>query len=570
MDSKRETIILVDDNVTNLTIGMNSLGNDYNVFTAPSGEKLFTVLKRVTPDLILLDIEMPEMDGYEVIQILKSSDSTSSIPVIFLTSKIDPASEIKGIDLGAVDYITKPFSQELLFKRVELHLLIERQKRELLSYSRGLESEVNQKARAVVELQNAILMTVAELVEYRDSVTGGHIERTRRYLGLLIKLALDNGIYTDELEQWDIDLVVMSSQLHDVGKVSIKDDILLKPGKLTDEEFVEIRKHAIIGAEIIRRIEGSTSESAFLKHAEVLAESHHEKWDGTGYPFGIKSESIPLEGRLMAIVDVYDALTNDRPYKKAYTHDEAVSIIRDGSGRHFDPLLCEVFLTNHSIFKINDHNASDGAVSYDELRSTIKMVTNIIDIRSVSEKGRTDSIHNYLKIFIDALRNNEIYGAEVSSWDIELFLLSAQLHDIGQMGVNDKILSKSGALTEDEYEAIKSHTEYGMSVMSQIKDCVTNGSMLHYAEVIACSHHEKWDGTGYPNQLKGKVIPLQGRIMAIADVYEALVNDRPHRSRKTHREAVEIIKDLSGTHFDPALVTVFIEHEHEFEEVDAK
>ena len=570
MGSKRETIIIVDDIATNLTIGMNSLDSVYDVFTVPSGKKLFAVLEKVTPDLILLDIRMPEMDGYEVIQILKASDKTFNIPVIFLTSKIDPISEVKGLDLGAVDYITKPFSRELLLKRVNLHILIERQKRELLSYSRGLESEISHKTKAIVELQNAILMTVAELVECRDSATGGHIERTQKYLSLLITLAIDNGIYVDELNQWDIGLVVMSSQLHDVGKVAIKDDVLLKPGKLTDEEFTEIKKHTTIGADIIRRIESSTSESAFLKHAEIFAESHHEKWDGSGYPYGMKGENIPLEGRLMAIVDVYDALTNDRPYKKAYTHEKAVSIIRNGNGSHFDPLLCDVFLTTNSRFASTNHSITNDVVNRNELHSLTKMVANIMDIRSVSEKGRADTMQHCLKVFITALLEHEHYGAEVSSWDMDLLLLSAQLHDIGQMGVNDKILSKSGALTDAEYDSIKMHTEYGMSIVRQIKDSVTNGSMLYHAEVIAGSHHEKWDGTGYPNKLKGRAIPLQGRIMAIVDVYEALVNDRPHRSRKTHEEAVEIIKSLSGTHFDPALVKVFTQHEHAFEKVEAK
>ena len=570
MDSRRETIIIVDDVITNLTVGVNSLDTVYDVFTAPSGPKLFAVLEKVTPDLILLDIEMPEMDGYEVIQILKSSDNTSNIPVIFLTSKIDPVSEVKGLDLGAVDYITKPFSRELLLKRVGLHLLLEQQKRELLSYSRGLESEVSKKTKAVVELQNAILKTVAELVECRDSVTGGHIERTQRYLGLLINLAFNNGIYTDVLKQWNIGLVVTSSQLHDVGKVSIKDDILLKQDKLTNEEFAEIKKHAEIGAAIIRRIENNTSENAFLKHAEFFAESHHEKWDGTGYPYGIKGEDIPLEGRLMAIVDVYDALTNNRPYKKAYPHEEAVNIIRDGMGTHFDPLLCGVFLKNHFSFQIVNLNTPNDVANYDELRSMVKMVANIMDFRSVSKNGRTDTIQHCLKVFIAALLENDLYGAEVSSWDIELLLLSAQLHDIGQMGVNDKILSKSESLTEEEYEAIKLHTEYGMNVMCQIKSSMTNSSMLHHAEVIAGSHHEKWDGTGYPNKLKGKVIPLQGRIMSIVDVYEALVNDRPHRDRKTHHEAIEIIKNLSGTHFDPELIKVFVACEHELERVEAQ
>ena len=567
MNNKREMIIIVDDVVTNLTIGTNSLNDIYDVFTAPSGKKLFSILEKVTPDLILLDIEMPEMDGYEVIQILKASDKTSSIPVIFLTAVIDPVSEVKGLDLGAVDYITKPFSRELLLKRVGLHLLLERQKQELLGYSHGLEIEVKKKTNVVLELQNAILMTVAELVECRDSVTGGHIERTRRYLSLLINLAIDNGRYFDELKQWDIGLVVMSSQLHDVGKVSIKDDILLKPDRLTDDEFAEIKKHAKIGADIIRRIEGNTSENAFLKHAEVFAESHHEKWDGSGYPYGIKGEKIPLEGRLMAIVDVYDALTNDRPYKKAYIHEEAVKIIEDGMGSHFDPLLCGVFLKNNTIFKTSDFDVSISADNYIELHSAIKMVANIMDIRSVSENGRSKAIQRCLKIFMAALRNNELYGTEVSSWDMELLLLSAQIHDVGQMRVNDSILSKSDTLTEDEYDAIKAHTEYGIAVVRQIKDNLANGSMLYHAEVIAGSHHEKWDGTGYPNKLKGTTIPLQGRIMAIVDVYEALVNDRPHRSRMTHKEAIKTIEGLSGTHFDPELVEVFIECEGEFEGV---
>ena len=570
MNNNRETIILVDDNVTNLTVGMNSLDDIYDVFTAPSGPKLFSILEKVLPDLILLDIAMPEMDGYEVIQILKSAGKTANIPVIFLTSKIDPANEVKGLDLGAVDYITKPFSPQLLLKRVGLHLLIERQRKELLSYSRGLEHEVSKKTQAVIELQNAILMTVAELVECRDSVTGGHIERTRKYLSLLINLAVENDIYTKELKSWDLGLVVMSSQLHDVGKVAIKDDILLKPGKLTDEEFDEIKKHAEVGAEIIRRIEDSTSENTFLKHAEVFAESHHEKWDGSGYPYGVKGENIPLEGRLMAIVDVYDALTNDRPYKKAFPHDETVSIIRDGHGKHFDPLLCDIFLTNNEIFQTANSGTQDGSINYDELRASIKMVANIMDVRSVSISGQTESIQQYLQIFIDALLKNEDYSAEVSSWDRELLLLSAHLHDIGQMGVNDKILRKTDALTPEEYDAIKTHTEYGMDVIRKIKENVSNGSMLYHAELIAISHHEKWNGTGYPNKLKGIAIPLQGRVMSIVDVYEALVNDRPYRGRKTHQEAKKIITDLSGIHFDPVLVNVFLEHEQEFEKVNSK
>jgi len=351
MSCNREVIIIVDDDTTNLVVGRSTLSEKYDVFTAPSGDKLFRFLEKVSPDLILLDIEMPEMNGYEVISELKKSPKTSEIPVIFLTGKIDPESEVRGLDLGAVDYITKPFSRELLIKRIDLHIVFERQKQKLQEYNLSLEQEVDRKTKTVIELQNAILKTVAELVECRDNVTGGHIDRTQHYLRLLIGLLVEHGAYADEIATWDVDLLVMSSQLHDVGKISIKDDILMKPGKLTDEEFEEMKKHTLYGVDIILRIESSTTEKAFLHYAEILAGYHHERWDGKGYPYGIKGDEIPLPGRLMTIIDVYDALTNDRPYKKAFSHEQAVEIIREGFGTQFDPIICEVFLANEKVFE---------------------------------------------------------------------------------------------------------------------------------------------------------------------------------------------------------------------------
>ena len=350
MDKNREVIIMVDDDITNLNVARNNLAEKYTIFTAPTGEKLFMILSRVTPALILLDIEMPVMDGYQVIEKLKADEKTAQIPVIFLTAKIDPESEVEGLSLGAVDYITKPFSRELLIKRIELHLLYEKQKRKLQKHNLTLENEVDKKTREVLELQNAILKTVAELVECRDNITGSHIERTQDYLRLLVDFLLEHDIYTDELSSWDIDLFVMSSQLHDVGKISIKDDILLKPGKLTEAEFEEMKKHTVNGAEIIRRIEESTTENDFLRHAEILALSHHEKWNGKGYPYGLSGITIPLQGRLMAIADVYDAQTDERPYKKKFSHEDSVEIIRADKGEHFDPLITDVFLTHEKEF----------------------------------------------------------------------------------------------------------------------------------------------------------------------------------------------------------------------------
>jgi len=349
--TERKTIFLVDDNVTNLTLGKNALAERYNVFTLNSGVRLLKMLEKNQPDIILLDVEMPEMDGYEVIKILKGKKETEHIPVIFLTAKTDGTSELRGLSLGAIDYITKPFTPPLLVKRIEVHLLVESQKRELVDYNRNLQKMVEDKTKMVVELKNAILKTMAELVECRDDITGGHIERTQRYLGVLIEAMQRYNVYTDEIAPWDIGLVLQSAQLHDVGKISIRDSILQKPGKLTDEEFEEIKAHTTFGEKIIDKIRESTPEHAFLEQAKILVSAHHEKWDGSGYPKGLKGRDIPLLGRLMAIVDVYDALVSERPYKKKLSHEEAVEIISNGRGSHFDPELVDLFVKVADEFK---------------------------------------------------------------------------------------------------------------------------------------------------------------------------------------------------------------------------
>jgi len=567
MANRRETIVIVDDDRTNLTAARNTLASKYDVATVPSGEKLFMLLKKVTPSLILLDVEMPGMDGYEVMKELKSKEKTAHIPVIFLTSKIDPESEIKGLGLGAVDYITKPFSRELLMKRIDLHIIFEKQRKELLKYNLTLESEVDKKTKTVVELQNAILKTVAELVECRDNVTGGHIERTQHYLRLLVDYMIDHGVYAEELLSWDIELFIMSSQLHDVGKISIKDEILMKPGKLNEDEFDTMKMHTVYGVEIIRRIEESATEKEFLLFAEIMAGSHHEKWNGKGYPYGLKGNDIPLQGRLMAIADVYDALTDERPYKKAFTHEKSIGIIKEERGEHFDPQIADVFLMYEKEFErnITQHNIS--AVNVDGLRPTIMAVANIVGARGGKKHGQVVRMRHYLEILFDALQKHESYKDQVSSWDKDLFLMSAQLHDVGKIAVTDQVLNKSDKLSDDELDVVKTHTAFGVSVIHQMMDNVDNGSLLYHAEALAGSHHEKWDGTGYPQGLKGDDIPLEGRIMAIVDVYDALTSDRPHRKRKSHKEAIETILNGSGSHFSPELVDVFLEYEKEFERI---
>lgn len=347
----KKKIILVDDSKSNLVVGKNVLSEKYEVFSVASGERLFKLLEKVTPDLILLDVEMPEMSGFEVMDRLKTLKEFVDIPVIFLTGMSDHASELDGLSRGAVDYITKPFSPPLLLKRIELHLLLQDQKIELKDFNENLQDMVEQKTQTVTELQNAVIQGVAEIVEFRDDVTGDHIEHTRNYLEILLDAIKERGLYADELLEWESDFFLSSSQLHDVGKITVSDTVLLKPGSLTDDEFEVIKKHTTRGMNIIQHIAKKTSEIEFLRTAEVFAETHHERWDGKGYPRGTKGKDTPLPGRMLAIVDVYDALVSDRPYKKAFSHEKAVQIIASGKGTQFDPELVDVFLEIEGQFK---------------------------------------------------------------------------------------------------------------------------------------------------------------------------------------------------------------------------
>jgi putative two-component system response regulator len=312
MEGTRSKIILVDDNMANLTQGRNLLKTFYEVYPAPSAAKLFEILENVIPGLILLDIDMPETNGYDVIKKLKADSRFADIPVIFLTAKSDETSELEGFDLGAADYVSKPFSAPRLLKRIANQLLIVRQKNDLKDYADNLAIKVREKTREVFNLQNAVLETVADLVEFRDSLTGGHVARTQLYVKALFEELLRQGIYKEEVSHWDMDFFVPSAQLHDVGKIAISDLILNKPGKLTPEEFEIMKTHVTVGVAAIQRIMQNTEDHAFLHHALLIAGTHHEKWDGTGYPNGLKGEDIPLEGRLMAVDYVYDALISVR------------------------------------------------------------------------------------------------------------------------------------------------------------------------------------------------------------------------------------------------------------------
>ena len=344
MTEERKKVIVVDDNPVNLELAKNTLTDVYDVFTAESAEKLFKLLEKVIPDIILLDVIMPGMNGHEAMAILRQNSSTAAIPIVFITSKSDPESELVGFNLGALDYISKPFSPPILLKRIEVLLLMESQKADLRHMNNNLRKMVEEQTKEIIDLQNAVLKTLGNMVEYRDDITGSHIERTEALLSLLLDEMLEQGSYKSEIETWDMKLLLRSAHLHDVGKIAIRDKILMKPGPLTEIEYVEMQEHALFGEKIIEKIIQRTNENDFLNHAKILAGTHHERWDGTGYPRGLAGTDIPLQGRLMAIVDVYDALVSQRPYKLPVSAEEAKTFIEEGRGRHFDPVIVDVFI----------------------------------------------------------------------------------------------------------------------------------------------------------------------------------------------------------------------------------
>ena len=338
-----KTIFIVDDNDTNLMAAKTALDGTYKTFALPSAEKMFKLLEKITPDVILLDVDMPEMDGFQAMSALKTDKKLKSIPVVFLTAKNDAESEIHGFEMGALDFINKPFSAPVLIKRIEAHIETDRL--------------IKDSQQAVRDIHNATISVIADVVESRDKVTGGHIERTQAYLEILVNALIRAGIYESEIANWDKNLLLPSAQLHDVGKINVSDLILNKPEKLTDEEFCLIKNHCADGERIIDEIIGKTKDDGFLRHAKKFAGYHHEKWNGTGYPRGLREEEIPLEGRIMAIADVYDALVSERPYKRPFTHEQAVEIIKDGRGTHFDPKIVDAFLTVMEDFRTESTRA---------------------------------------------------------------------------------------------------------------------------------------------------------------------------------------------------------------------
>ena len=333
---KQETVLIVDDVEMNRIILEDILVDHYDIAHAANGIEAVSCMfsGAVTPAIVLLDIMMPEMDGYEVLELMQGNSLTAKIPVIFITAADAETNETRGLSLGAVDYISKPFEPEIVKLRVATQI-------ELNLYRVSLERMVEKKVDELTRTKERFLDTVANLIEYRSMETGEHVARTRELVRILATDLIKEGTYAKNLMENNFPMLVKAVPLHDVGKVGIPDNILLKPGKLTPEEFEIMKTHTTIGGNIINSLKMSDEDDFYLMHCHDICLHHHERWDGTGYPMRLSGNDIPLSARIMAVVDVYDALVNERCYKKAVPHEDAMEILKKSSGSHMDPLVVE-------------------------------------------------------------------------------------------------------------------------------------------------------------------------------------------------------------------------------------
>lgn len=345
------TILIVDDTKFNIKILVETLSDDYELFVAMNGKSALEFMEKVVPDILLLDIMMPIMDGFEVCAKMKEDKNLKDIPVIFLSAMTDINSKAKAFEMGAIDYITKPFEVQEVKARVKTHLSLKLAQNELAMQNEILNMKVEERTREIVRTQEATLETIANLAEYRDPETGGHINRTKGYIKVLAEKLKEHPKYKDIINDTIISSYYKASPLHDIGKIGIRDEVLLKPGKLTPLEFEEMKQHSVIGYNTLKMAANQLGDNSFLAYAMEFALHHHEKWDGTGYPDGLKGEEIPISCRLMAIADVYDALISKRIYKPAFSHKKSISIILEESGTHFDPELIEIFKEIHEEFR---------------------------------------------------------------------------------------------------------------------------------------------------------------------------------------------------------------------------
>jgi putative two-component system response regulator len=374
---EKKTILVVDDTPDNLSLMSGLLKDDYKVKVANNGEKALKIAATAPqPDLILLDIMMPGMDGYEVCQLLKKNPATINIPVIFLTAKAEVEDEKKGLELGAVDYLTKPVSPPIVMARVKNHLALKSHADFLRDKNDYLEIEVAKRTKEVMAIQDVTILAMASLAETRDSDTGNHIRRTQFYVKALAQHLKSNPRFGAMLSDDYINRLFKSAPLHDIGKVGIPDRILLKPGRFTPEEFEIMKTHTTLGKDAIDHAEQQLGMNVeFLNMAKDIALSHQEKWDGSGYPQGLVGETIPLSARLMAVADVYDALISRRVYKDGMPHEKAVQIIIEGKGTHFDPDMVDAFVAIQSQFQEIAKRYADSDIDMEKKKEQLERLT---------------------------------------------------------------------------------------------------------------------------------------------------------------------------------------------------
>jgi putative two-component system response regulator len=350
---KHQELLIVDDSPSNLSVLGGVLAPCYGVRAATSGERALRIAHgEPQPDLILLDIMMPDMDGYAVLEALRTDQRTADIPVIFVTALDSIVDEEKGLVLGASDYITKPFHPAIVLARVRAHLELKEARDWLKGQNQSLEAEVARRMQENVFVQEVSIRALARLAEVRDPETGNHLLRTQNYVRTLAMRLRDHVRFSHLMTPSYIDLLAKSAPLHDIGKVGIPDSILLKPGKLTPEEWLIMKTHAKLGSDAIESAERDAERPIdFLAVAKEIAYRHHEKWDGSGYPDGLAGDEIPISARLMALADVFDALISRRVYKEPFTLEKATGIIMEGRASHFDPDVVDAFLVERDTFQ---------------------------------------------------------------------------------------------------------------------------------------------------------------------------------------------------------------------------
>jgi putative two-component system response regulator len=356
-----KTIMVVDDTPDNLKLLQEMLRTKgYRVLVFPNGKMALNAAAKSPPDLILLDINMPEMNGFEVCERLKADETLRDIPVLFISALAEAADKVKAFAVGGVDYVTKPFQFEEVQARVETHLRLRGLQHELEKHNLHLATLVKEKVAEISDSQQSTIIALAKLAESRDENTGDHVERTRIFCRLVADKMRENPRYKYSIDETFVENIYQASALHDIGKVGIPDNILLKPGKLTPDEFEIMKTHTTIGADTLETAHYKYSKNSFLNMGISIARSHHEWWNGSGYPDGLAGEDIPLSARIMAIADVYDALRSKRPYKEAFSHSQSCGIIIESSGKQFDTEVIDTFKILESKFAEIHDRMDDG------------------------------------------------------------------------------------------------------------------------------------------------------------------------------------------------------------------